>query len=104
LCWQLEKYNAKEPVNLGTGEEIPIRDLAKMIAAEVCFRGDLVWQVSKPNGQPRRGLDTSRARRLFGFRAAHRLHNGIPKTVAWFLAHSKEVREVTLDSVYLMFL
>ncbi len=95
-----EQYNGKEPVNLGTGEEIAIRDLAKMIAAEVGFVGDIVWDTSKPNGQPRRSLDTSRARQLLGFRAAHRLREGIPKTIAWFIAHRKEIREVTFNSVY----
>jgi GDP-L-fucose synthase len=86
-----ELYNGTEPVNLGTGEEIAIRDLAKMIAAEVGFRGDTVWDVSRPNGQARRSLDTGRALRFFGFRAGHRLCEGIPKTVAWFLAHRKEI-------------
>jgi GDP-L-fucose synthase len=93
-----EQYNGEEPVNLGTGEEIAIRDLAKMIAGEVGFSGDLVWDTSKPNGQPRRCLDTSRALQLFGFRARHRLRDGIPKTVAWFLAHRKQIREVTFNS------
>jgi GDP-L-fucose synthase len=95
-----EQYNGEEPVNLGTGEEIAIRDLAKMIAAEVGFGCDIVWETSKPNGQPRRCLDTSRARQLFGFRAAHRLRDGIPKTVAWFTAHRTEIREVTFNSAY----
>jgi GDP-L-fucose synthase len=95
-----ERYNGKEPVNLGTGEEIPIRDLAKMIAAEVGFDGDIVWDTSEPNGQPRRRLDMSRALQLFGFRAAHRLREGIPKTVAWFIAHRTEIRQVTFNSVY----
>jgi GDP-L-fucose synthase len=95
-----ELYNGTEPVNLGTGEEIPIRDLATMIAAEVGFDGEIVWDVSKPNGQPRRSLDTGRALRFFGFRAAHRLCGGIPKTVAWFLAHRSEIREVSFSSTY----
>ena len=95
-----EQYNGKEPVNLGTGEEIAIRDLAKIIAAEVGFRGDIVWDVSKPNRQPRRSLDTSRALQLLGFQAAHRLREGIPKTVAWFLAHRKEIREVTFNEAH----
>lgn len=90
-----ERYNGQEPVNLGTGEEIAIRDLAKMIAAEVGFDGEIVWDASKPNGQPRRCLDISRALQLFGFRAAHRLPEGIPKTVAWFVNHRNEFRAVT---------
>jgi GDP-L-fucose synthase len=87
-------------VNLGTGEEIPIRDLASMIAAEVGFDGDIVWDMTKPNGQPRRSLDTDRALRFFGFQAAHRLCEGIPKTVAWFLAHREEIREITFTDTY----
>ena len=92
-----ERYNGEEPVNLGTGEEIAIRELAKMIAADVGFAGDIVWDTSKPNGQPRRCLDINRAQQLFGFRAAHRLREGIPNTVAWFIAHRKELREITFD-------
>ena len=84
-----------QPVNLGTGEEISIRDLAQMIAAEVGFTGDIVWDGAKPNGQPRRCLDVSRAKQLFGFHAVHRLREGIAQTVAWFQAHRHSLREVT---------
>jgi GDP-L-fucose synthase len=83
----MERYDGSEPVNLGTGEEISIRDLAQMIAAEVSFSGRIVWDRTKPNGQPRRCLDTSRAQQYFGFRAKQELRGGIAKTVAWFLAH-----------------
>lgn len=92
-----ERYNVAEPVNLGTGEEIAIRDLAQMIAAEVGFTGQIVWDSSKPNGQPRRCLDVSRAKQLFAFQAAHRLREGIAKTVAWFMAHPGELRKVTFS-------
>ncbi len=90
-----EGYDGDQPVNLGTGEEIAIRDVAQMIAAEVGFTGRFVWDTTKPNGQPRRCLDVSRAAQQFGFRAAHRLRDGIPKTVAWFMAHRADFREVT---------
>ena len=90
-----ERYDGGEPVNLGTGEEIPIRELAKMVAGQVGFSGELVWDITKPNGQPRRCLDISRAKRLFGFQPAHRLRQGIAKTVAWFLAHRAELREIS---------
>lgn len=80
-----EKYDGGEPVNLGTGEEISIRDLAALIASEVQYRGDLVWDTSQPNGQPRRCLDTTRAKMLFGFEPKYRLREGIAKTVDWFL-------------------
>src|SRR5499433_3478965 len=63
-----ERYNGSEPVNLGTGEEISILSLAQMIAAEVGYSGSIIWDITKPNGQPRRCLDTSRAQQYFGFR------------------------------------
>lgn len=89
-----ERYNGDQPVNLGTGEEIAIRDLARIVAAEVGFSGEIVWDPSKPNGQPRRCLDVTRARLLFGFQAAHDLRAGITKTVAWFGQHDQELREI----------
>lgn len=92
-----ERYNGDQPVNLGTGEEIAIHELAQIVAAEVGFDGRIVWDTSKPNGQPRRCLDVTRARRLFGFEAAHDLHAGIKKTVAWFGQHDRELREVVYD-------
>lgn len=81
-----ENYDDDEPVNLGTGREIYIRDLAQMIAEEVGFRGEIVWDTTKPNGQPRRCLDTSRAERCFGFRAKFDLRQGIKQTIAWYNA------------------
>lgn len=95
LLLATERYDGDQPVNLGTGEEIAIRDLAQMIAAEVGFTGAIVWDSTKPNGQPRRCLDVSRAKQLFGFHAAHRLREGISKTVAWFQTHRHSLREVT---------
>ncbi len=90
-----ERYDGGEPVNLGTGEEISIRDLARMIAREVGFSGEFIWDTSKPNGQPRRSLDVTRAKELFGFQARNRLYEGIPKTVVWFMDHRQELREIT---------
>jgi GDP-L-fucose synthase len=78
------RYEGAEPVNLGTGEEISIKQLAEVIAAETGFDGQIVWDTSKPNGQPRRKLDTSRAEREFGFRARTRFPKGIKETVAWY--------------------
>lgn len=92
-----ERYDGDLPVNLGTGEEISIRDLAHLIASEVGFEGQIVWDKSKPNGQPRRGLDVRRAKELFGFSAPHRLSDGIPKTVKWFMENRAHLREVTFD-------
>jgi GDP-L-fucose synthase len=79
-----ERYNGAQPVNLGTGEEVAIRDLANLVAAEANFGGKIVWDTTKPNGQPRRSLDVSRARELFGFQAQTTLERGIAKTVRWF--------------------
>jgi GDP-L-fucose synthase len=78
-----EKYNASDPVNLGSGHEISIRDLATMISDLTGFNGNLVWDPAKPDGQPRRGLDTHRAYELFGFRATTPLETGIQKTIDW---------------------
>jgi GDP-L-fucose synthase len=73
-------------VNLGSGREIAIRDLAPMIAQATGFTGRITWDTSKPNGQPRRGLDVSRAEREFGFRATTRFEDGLATTVQWYRA------------------
>jgi GDP-L-fucose synthase len=83
-----ERYEGSEPVNLGTGEEISIRELAELIAELTGFEGELVWDASKPNGQPRRQLDVSRAEQLFGFRASTPLRTGIERTVSWYRAEA----------------
>ena len=80
-----ERYDGPDPVNLGTGEEITIRDLAALIAEIVGFEGRLTTDPSKPDGQPRRCLDTSRAAELFGFRAGVSLRDGLRRTVDWYL-------------------
>ncbi len=89
-----EQYDGDVPVNLGTGEEVAIRDLAGMIAAEVGFTGKIQWDTTKPNGQPRRCLDVNRAKQLFGFQARHNLRDGLKKTVQWFQANRQAIREV----------
>jgi GDP-L-fucose synthase len=81
-----ESYDGLEPVNLGSGREIAIRDLAPMIAQATGFTGRITWDTSKPNGQPRRGLDVSRAEREFGFRATTRFEDGLATTVQWYRA------------------
>ncbi len=86
-----ERYDGPEPVNLGTGEEISIKELAEVIADETGFGGEIVWDTSKPNGQPRRKLDTSRAEREFGFRAQTPFREGIKNTVAWYRASVPEL-------------
>ena len=78
------RYDGAEPVNLGTGEEISIAALASLVADATGYTGRIVWDTSRPNGQPRRSLDTSRAERLFGFRAATSLRDGLEETVAFY--------------------
>lgn len=90
-----ERYNGELPINLGTGEEISIRDLAALIARETGFNGRFVWDTTKPNGQPRRCLNTTRAKELFGFQAKYRLREGIAKTVVWFEENRESLRQVT---------
>jgi GDP-L-fucose synthase len=89
-----ERYNGDQPVNLGTGVEIPIRDLAVLIAKEVGYTGRLVWDRTKPNGQPRRCLSVERAKQLFGFQALYSLEEGIRKTVSWYDQHVNDLKEV----------
>jgi GDP-L-fucose synthase len=79
-----EYYDAGEPVNLGTGREITIRELAEQIAACVGFHGELVFDASKPDGQPRRCLDTAKARERFGFQARTGFAEGLQETVRWY--------------------
>ncbi|HEU0183931.1 MAG TPA: GDP-L-fucose synthase [Blastocatellia bacterium] len=79
-----EKYDKSDPVNLGAGFEISIRDLAEKIAALTGFEGRLVWDASQPDGQPRRCLDTSRAEREFGFRARIGFDEGLKQTIDWY--------------------
>ncbi|HEX3068610.1 MAG TPA: GDP-L-fucose synthase [Thermoanaerobaculia bacterium] len=79
-----EKYDSPEPVNLGRGEEVSIRNLAELIANEIGYSGELVWNSAMPNGQPRRMLDVTRAEREFGFRAQTGLDEGLRKTIGWY--------------------
>ena len=79
-----ERYDGADAVNVATGEEIAIRALAAVVADVTGYEGEISWDTSKPNGQPRRCLDTSRAERLFGFRARTPLRDGLERTVAWY--------------------
>jgi len=84
-----ERYNKLEPVNLGSGEEIKIKDLVMMIKELSGFEGQVEWDTSKPDGQPRRRLDTTRAKCEFGFEAKTGLREGLQETIAWYKGHSK---------------
>jgi len=87
-----EKYNGPEPVNLGSGYEISIKDLAELIQRLTGFEGKLVWQTDKPNGQPRRGLDVTRAKEYFGWSAQVPFEEGIHRTVDWFRENRSKIK------------
>ncbi len=93
LLLAAEHYDGSEPVNLGTGVETSIRELAELLAELTGFAGEIVWDTSMPNGQPRRQLDASRAAERFGFRARTSLRDGLERTIAWYredaLAHAR---------------
>ena len=89
LVMAAASYDSSDPVNLGTGEEISIRDLATLISEQIGFRGQLRWDASQPNGQPRRRLDVTRARERFGFVAKTTFADGLRATIAYFEEHHK---------------
>jgi GDP-L-fucose synthase len=93
-----ERYNRSEPVNIGTGREISIKDLIELIAQLTEYHGCIVWDTTKPNGQPRRCLDTDRARRLFGFSAKTDFREGLRRTIAWFLS-LREAGSVRIEAI-----
>lgn len=86
-----EKYDGDQPVNLGSGFEISIKDLTEMIVKMTGFEGKLVWQTDKPNGQPRRGLDVTRARDYFGWSAQVPFEEGMRRTIEWFKENRSKV-------------
>jgi len=87
-----ERYDEPAPVNVGTGAEISIRELAETIAELTGFQGRIVWDASMPNGQPRRALDASRAEAAFGFKAQTSLREGLEQTIAWYREHVHALR------------
>ncbi len=80
-----ERYNKPDPINLGAGFEISIKDLANLIARLIGYNGRLIWDTSKPNGQPRRMLDTAKAKEEFGFEAKMNFKKGLRKTIEWYM-------------------
>lgn len=86
-----ERYDQPEPVNIGSGMEITIKDLLELIAELTGFQGEIIWDSSKPDGQPRRSLDVSRAKQAFGFRATTDFREGLRKTIDWYLAHRQNI-------------
>lgn len=87
-----KKYDGAEPVNLGSGREISIKNLAELISEEVGFKGKITWDASKPNGQPRRMLDVSRAKKYFGFEARTGFEEGLEKTIKWYSENKGSIR------------
>jgi GDP-L-fucose synthase len=85
-----ERYDGPEPVNLGANHEMPIKDLVERIAVATGFEGEIRWDTSKPDGQPRRRVDASRAEELFGFEARTPFDEGLRRTVEWYLANRAE--------------
>ncbi len=84
ICLAAERYDSSEPVNLGSGMEISIKDLVHTIKRMTGFTGEIIWDTTKPNGQPRRSLDTSRAEKHFGFRAKTSFEEGLRRTIEWY--------------------
>ncbi|MGH2757176.1 MAG: GDP-L-fucose synthase family protein, partial [Actinomycetota bacterium] len=87
LVLAAERYDGSEPVNLGSGQEISIKELTELIVELTGFEGSLRWDTSKPDGQPRRRLDISRAERSFGFKATTPFRDGLTATIDWYLSH-----------------
>jgi GDP-L-fucose synthase len=83
-----QRHDGPEPINIGAASEITIRELTETIARLTGFEGELTWDPSKPDGQPRRSLDTSRASDLLGFTASTPLEDGLRRTIAWFRQHA----------------
>jgi GDP-L-fucose synthase len=92
-----EKYNGREPINLGSGREISIRDLVGIIAKQTRFTGEIVWDTTKPDGQPRRALDVTRAEELLGFRARTDFVEGLRRTIEWYRRTTADSRPMTAD-------
>lgn len=85
-----ERYDQSEPVNLGSSFEVTIKDLVETIARLTGFAGRVAWDASKPNGQPRRKLDTGRAKRQFGFQAHTPFEEGLRRTIDWYFQASRQ--------------
>ncbi len=89
ICLAAERYDSSEPVNLGSGMEISIKDLVHTIKRMTGFTGEIIWDTTKPNGQPRRSLDTSRAEKHFGFRAKTSFEEGLRRAIEWYKDQNK---------------
>lgn len=97
ICDAMEKYNGNDPVNLGNGTEITIKDLTEKIVYKMDFLGEIKWDHSKPDGQPRRCLDVSRAKEYFGFTAKINLDEGLQQTINWFNSNKEAQANLLLE-------
>ena len=91
-----EAYDGEEPVNLGSGREVPIKELAELISRLTDYDGELEWDTSKPDGQPRRSVDTTRAGELFGFEAQTSLEDGLRTTIEWYRSNREAAEAATI--------
>ena len=98
LVSAMEKYDSPEPMNLGSGREITIKELTQLVAKLSRFEGEIAWDASKPDGQPRRCLDVSRAWNSIGFRAETSLEDGLQKTIEWFEANEGAIPERAFET------
>jgi GDP-L-fucose synthase len=89
-----EKYNKPDPINLGAGFEISIKDLVDLIAKLTGFEGNIIWDSAKPDGQPRRMLDVTKAEREFGFKSKTSLEEGLKKTIQWYISNQITSKKV----------
>ena len=90
-----QRYDGADPVNIGTGVETSIRETVELVAELTGYEGEIAWDTSKPNGQPRRSVDATRARELLGFEAQTRLRDGLERTVAWYREHAGAIATAT---------
>lgn len=90
IIFATQKYDKPDPVNIGASFEISIKDLAKLIKKIVGYKGKIVWDITKPDGQPRRKLDVSRAEKEFGFKSKTNFEEGLRKTIKWYISHQKD--------------
>ena len=99
LVLAMEKYDNPEPLNLGSGREISIKALTELVARTAGFEGKIIWDPTKPDGQPRRCLDVSRATKMLGFTARTSLEDGLAETIAWFESHLDAIPEREFNAV-----
>jgi GDP-L-fucose synthase len=98
LVLAMEQYESPDPINLGSGREISIRDLTHLVAKLARFTGEIIWDASEPDGQPRRCLDVTRAQQLFGFTARTSLEEGLARTIAWYESHRRSAPAGAVES------